>query len=204
MEKINWADYKGAANPVTEAYREIRTNLQNTNAKLIAFTSLTATTEQSKIVAGLAISLAQNGKHVLLADGNFAFPSHHILFDLPNEGLTDAVAAGKDLNGVIQHCLEQENLDIMVGGTSSLVGNQVFSDSVIQFFLSDVQARYDYIFMDMPPIDSGSDAIVVSPKVDGMVLVITRGVDRINALIDANEKLTKVGAHVLGCILDKV
>ena len=56
----------------------------------------------------------------------------------------------------------------------------------------------------MPSVETSVDILVTAPKTDGVLLVVTSGEDKLNALTETKIKLEKAGAKVLGCILDKV
>lgn len=207
MEKINWLDFKGEKNPITESYRTICTNLQaavDDTVKVIEITSPTANTDKSTVVAGLAITIAQAGKKVLVIDGDYFAPAQHVLFDLPNNGLTDGVASGADLYALCQHCMELENLNVLTNGTAKPVTGGLLETEAVQQFLTTARNEYDYILIDMPSAETSADALVTAPKTDGVLLVVTCGEDKLNALTETKTKLEKAGAKVLGCIVDKV
>ena len=115
MEKINWRDFHGAENPILDAYRVLRTNMLcvANNKKLLEFTSPVKDTENSAVVAGIAIVFAQAGYKTLLIDGNFANPSQHILFELAKPGIGEALGSNADLFNMIHHCTQLDRLDIL-------------------------------------------------------------------------------------------
>ena len=206
MEKINWLDFKGEKNSILEAYRTICANLQATagdNVKVIEITSPTAHTDKSTVVAGLAITMAQAGKKVLVIDGDYFAPAQHVLFDLPNSGLTDGIASGKDLHALCQCCMEQENLNVLTNGMAKPVMGVLLETEAVQQFLTAACTEYDYVLVDMPSAETSADVLVTAPKTDGVLLIVTSGEDKLNALTETKAKLEKAGAKVLGCILDK-
>ena len=208
MERINWTDFKGGANPLSEVYRIIRVNLQSAaaekKAKVIAFTATNIGTDANSIVAELAVSLALSGQRVLVVDCNLSQSSQHILFALPNQGLTESIAGGVDLHAMVQHCMEQERLDVLTAGASVANTEEILLNDKMLHFLSTVREEYDYVLLNMPPISQNTDAIAIGPKADGVVLVVACVKDKINAVNEAKRKLEQAGAKVLGCILDKV
>lgn len=207
MEKINWLNYKGEANPILEAFRTIRTNLLNTHLdsgiKLIEFTGASAVKQKSEVVAGIAIVLAQAGKKVLIIDGNISEPVQHILFGLSNQGITDCIVTGIDLHNKIQHCVEQEHLDILTSGNTLQGNGEILLEEEMQQFLCVAREEYDYILLDMPSLETVADAATISHCVDGVVLIMNSRNDKVNELRDAKRKLEKAGATLLGCILNK-
>jgi Mrp family chromosome partitioning ATPase len=64
--------------------------------------------------------------------------------------------------------------------------------------------EYDHIIVDTPPMLPFADALVLSARADGVILVTRSGVSRRKALIRAREVLTRSGANVLGFVLNAV
>ena len=208
MEKINWPDFKEKSNKFSEAYRAIRSNLlaaiTGREIQLIEITSPKANEDKSTVIAGLSIVLAQSGKKVLLVDYNFSAPMQHILFEIPNRGITNCLSAGESLRTGVQHCSQQEKLDILTSGSDSPSFKEIQKSEVVKDFLVTVRKEYEFILLDVPSLETAVDAMVIAPETDGVLLVVTSGVDRLNDLIDTKTKLEQAGATVLGCVLGKV
>ena len=93
MAEINLIAQYDKKSPISEAYRSIRTNLQFAGAgkkvKLVGFTSSIPAEGKSTTVSNLAITMAQDGKHILLIDCDMRKPVQHKLFGLSNRGLSN-------------------------------------------------------------------------------------------------------------------
>ena len=70
--------------------------------------------------------------------------------------------------------------------------------------LESVRQRTELVVIDTPPVLAVTDAVVLSPKVDGVLLVIKPGVTKIPMLKQAIEQLRQVGANILGVVLNDV
>ncbi|SFE59991.1 capsular exopolysaccharide family [Thermoanaerobacter thermohydrosulfuricus] len=70
--------------------------------------------------------------------------------------------------------------------------------------LSNIQKDYDYVFIDSPPVVTVTDAVVLAPVVDGVILVIQAGKTEIEAVSRAKEILESVKANILGVVLNRV
>ena len=67
-----------------------------------------------------------------------------------------------------------------------------------------VRERTDIILMDSPPVMAVTDAAVLAPRVDGVLLVVKPGSTKLAACRQAIDQLHRVGANVLGVVLNDV
>ena len=70
--------------------------------------------------------------------------------------------------------------------------------------LADLREKYDHIVIDTPPSLSVTDAVVLSPRADAVVLVIRSGQTTKQALRRSRDILTQVNAKVVGVLLNAV
>ena len=70
--------------------------------------------------------------------------------------------------------------------------------------LSELREQYDHIVIDTPPSLSVTDAVVLSPRADAVVLVIRSGQTTKQALRRARDILMQVNAQVAGVLLNAV
>lgn len=64
------------------------------------------------------------------------------------------------------------------------------------------RTEYDYIFIDAPPVLSVTDAAVLAPYCDGVVLVVRSGVTTKKSLTRAGEMFRRTHARVVGTVLN--
>lgn len=72
----------------------------------------------------------------------------------------------------------------------------------MQELLETVTHRFDVILLDTPPLMAASDAAILGPRVDGVLLVVRAGRIERAAGQHAVDQLQKVGAKVLGAVLN--
>jgi non-specific protein-tyrosine kinase len=58
--------------------------------------------------------------------------------------------------------------------------------------------------IDSPPLLPVTDAAVLAPRVDGVILVVKPGVTKLNACKHAVDQLRKVGSNVIGIVLNDI
>jgi Mrp family chromosome partitioning ATPase len=70
--------------------------------------------------------------------------------------------------------------------------------------LNELRQQFDHVVIDTPPTLSVTDAVVLSPRVDAIILVIRSGQTTKQALRRARDILMQVNAHVTGVLLNAV
>lgn len=164
MEEINLVTRYKAKSPFAEAYRAVRTNLQFSGAgsaiQCIIFTSAAPREGKSTTAANMAIMMAQDGKKVLLIDADMRKAVQHIIFNLPNKGLSNCISMNTPFEEVVQKGIAAPNLDILPGGPMPPNPAELLNSANMAALLRQVRNVYDYIFIDMPPIMVVTDAAV--------------------------------------------
>lgn len=88
---------------------------------------------------------------------------------------------------------------ILPPNPSELLGSQR-----MLFLLSHLQKRFDLLIIDSPPLLPASDALLIAPQTDGVVLIVKAGqVDR-NMISSVVEQLRSAKADILGVVLNHV
>lgn len=192
-----------------EAFRTLRTNIQFASVdkvvKRILFTSAEPEEGKSSTLANLAVSIAQAGKSVLIIDADLRNPTQHKIFGLPNQyGLTTTFALDEDESLVpfISKTMN-EGLDIITSGPippnpAELVGSQRMKQ-----VLQKATNSYEFVLIDSPPVLAVTDAAVLAQSVDGVILVLAAHEVKREHALRAKEQLQKVGAKILGIVLNK-
>ena len=70
--------------------------------------------------------------------------------------------------------------------------------------IEQLRQSFEYVVFDTPPVTAVTDASVLASRTDATVLVVEPGRTPIPALIHSLDSLNRVGAHVLGAVINKV
>lgn len=201
--------------PVAEAFRSVRTSIQFAGAdrpvKSILLTSPSPAEGKSLVAANLAVVLAQSHKQVILVDADMRRPTLHRIFALHNHrGVRDIffqLRLGQDrhanLAGILQNT-EIPGLKLLASGRLPPDPAELLGSEYMQDLLDLVRQEADYIVIDSPPLLAVTDAAVIAPRVDGVLLVIKPGGTRLAAAKEAAGQLRQVGAHLLGVLLNDI
>lgn len=192
--------------PASEAYRRLRTNVVFSNlddeVRAVVVTSPEPQDGKSRTAANLAVVLAGAGHRTLLLDADFRRPTLQRVFKLDSAaGLANLVMHDVDEADLAQPV---PNLWVVPAGPppanpSELLGSQQMAKLIERF-----REHFQFIVIDTPPVNSVTDAAVLSALVDGTILVVEHGRTSYPALGQAQESLDLVGAKVLGVVMNKV
>jgi len=189
-----------------ESYRALRTSLLLSSAEHAPRTMLVTSSHPAEgkttIVANTAISLAQTGARVVVLDADMRRPRCHKILNVKNEtGLSSYLARETTLDSVIQ---EQEipNLYVIAAGPVPPNPSELLSSTKLRGLIEELQARFDHVLIDSPPVINVTDALIISPLVDGVVIVVKSGHTPREAVMRAKQALGDVNAKVLGIVLN--
>lgn len=192
---------------ISEKFRGIRSNILFSNVdeevKTIVFTSEKPTAGKSTISANVAITYAQAGYKTLLIDGDMRKPSQHYIFNTNNvDGLSNLIIKKIDYYKAIQKT-DIQNLDILTAGPvppnpSELIGSETFLD-IFEY----LKKEYDFIVIDTPPVNTVTDAQLLSGIARYVVLIIDVEKNDKNEVKKGKSLVEKAGAKILGVVLNK-
>jgi capsular exopolysaccharide synthesis family protein len=93
---------------------------------------------------------------------------------------------------------------VLPAGTPPPNPAELLASSNMRDVLGQLREQYDHIVIDTPPSLSVTDAVVLSPRADAVVLVIRSGQTTKQALRRSRDILTQVNAKVVGVLLNAV
>lgn len=203
MEKL--VVYTQPTDPITEAYRVLCTNVMAGlgEKKLIEVVGISTNAGAGLVAANLAVAMAQAGHQTLVMDCNLRSPEQHLLFGLPNRGITEYLVSATSFTDFVQHTAQQ-NLQLLTAGTAVLNPVETLLSVPMKKLLNDVKAAYDVIILCVPVTGNTSDAIALGTLTDGAVLVIADKEDRVETALRTKESFIQADVDILGCILNKV
>jgi capsular exopolysaccharide synthesis family protein len=172
----------------------------------ILVTSAGAGEGKTTVTANLAASFAEQGKSVLVLSCDFRSPNIHKMFDVPNDkGLAEALRSHHDgrilANGHVKKTFIRE---IRVVPSSAGPDNPggLLSSHNMQEVLQEARENADVVLLDTPPILTGSEAAVLFPKIDAVLVVARLGTTTVELAERTSELLTRLGTPVVGVALN--
>jgi exopolysaccharide transport family protein len=194
---------------MAESYRALRTSLLLSNLgappKVIMVTSALPQEGKTTTSINCAVVLAQKGIRVLLIDADLRRPSIHKTLGMgPRSGLSNVLTGSATLETAITRSPILPNLDVLPAGTPPPNPAELLASTNMRDVLQELRGQYDHIVVDTPPTLSVTDAVVLSPRADAIVLVIRSGQTTKQALRRSRDILTQVNAKVSGVLLNAV
>lgn len=167
---------------VAENIRKLRAKILHPDneeqIRSILVTSTIAEEGKSFICANIGVSIAKSiERHALLVDCDMRRPNLTNLFGLkPDKGLTDYLQLGDPLPELI-HKTGLDKLSVISAGKPPENPAELLSADRMSAMIEEVTSRYDdrLIILDTPPYHAASETLVLSQKVDKVILVVRWG-----------------------------
>jgi succinoglycan biosynthesis transport protein ExoP len=194
---------------MAESYRALRTSLLLSSLgappRVIMVTSALPQEGKTTTSINVAVVLAQKGVRVLLIDADLRRPSIHKTLGLgPRSGLSNVLTGSTTLEQAITRTNILPNLYILPAGTPPPNPAELLASANMRDVLAQLREEYDHVVVDTPPSLSVTDAVVLSPRADAVILVIRSGQTTKQALRRSRDVLASVGAKVIGVLLNAV
>jgi tyrosine-protein kinase Etk/Wzc len=189
-----------------ESYRTLRTNVRYTRAgdgaREMVITSPGARDGKSITASNLAIAFAQQGLATALVDADMRRSVQHDAFNVGRDpGLADYLANGADLLDVTRRT-GVDGLRLVPSGARPPNPAELLDGPRMAEFLEEARERFDALVVDTPPTLVVTDAAVVGPHLEGVLLVVRADQTDREAAVDAMLQLRRVGCDVLGVVLN--
>lgn len=194
--------------PRSEAFRQLRTNLQFANvsgkAKSVLVTSSLPGEGKSTTASNLAIAMAQAGQSVCLVDADLRRPMVNEYLSLDrNVGLTTVLVGQADVNDVLQPWGDN-NLYVITSGQIPPNPSELLGSEEMEALLRRLENAFDAVIIDAPPLLPVTDAAVLAPNVGGVVVVVGTEKIKHHDLEKSLKALEMVKAELLGVVLNRL
>jgi tyrosine-protein kinase Etk/Wzc len=195
--------------PVTESYRTLRTNIiarkKPNQPMVLCLTSAAPKEGKTTSVANLGITIAQTEARVILVDMDLRRPMLSKLFGIAKEtGVADyLIDYDMKIEQIIKHS-KIPNLDIITSGFIPPNPSEIISSKRTDTFIEELRKRYDFILIDAPPVIAVTDALILTKKVDMMLLVVKIDYTERDIVKRSRELLANVGSDFTGAIANGI
>lgn len=197
------------ANPGSESYRILRTNIHfasiDTPLKTLLVASSSPGEGKTTTAVNLAFAMAMDGKKVILMDSDLRRPTIHKMLGLPTmPGLTDVLAGTAKLDDVLMQHSDMPNLMALSCGTLPPNPSELLGSRAFRSLMETLTTKSDMVVLDSPPVLAAADAQILASQVDGVVMVVETGETRKAAARQTLALLRHARANVLGVAYNKL
>ena len=197
--------------PVTEQYRTLRTNILalNTEKPLKVITISSSTHSEGKTITSinLAVSMAHDmdKKSILLIDADMRRARINSYLGVkPEAGLSDVLNNEAKIEDVLISIEGINNLTILPAGKRTKNPAELLASLNMKKLLNLLKGKYDYVVFDTPPIIPVTDACILGPQTDGVIMIIQAGKTQKGVVQHSQHLLKQSHSKLLGCILTNI
>jgi succinoglycan biosynthesis transport protein ExoP len=208
-----------------ETFRMLRTNLDfallNRDVQTIMVTSAVQQEGKSTTIANLAVALARAGKRVVLVDLDLRRPFLDRFFHIDGPGITQVALKHASLNQALKtiaimdvprgrrngngngngHGAIKGVLQVLPAGPIPPDPGEFVATNALGGILEELRDGFDVVLIDAPPALAVGDAMTLSAKVDGLIVVTRVKTVRRQMMTELARLLGTVPADVLGFVL---
>lgn len=197
-----------------EAIKSLRTSLMfgmpakskaGLRAQVILITGESPEVGKSFISSNLSEVFSQLDKKVLIIDADMRLGELHKVFNMSqDDGLADYFQQDSHTLADIIHSTSLDNADFIPRGKKPHNPASLLSSDKFRTLMTELNAHYDYIIIDSPPVLAASDALALAQYAD-KVLMVTRYDKSIEGqMVYAINQLNKANIRVDGIVLNDV
>lgn len=193
----------------TEAYKLLRTNLMfalpdQGKCRVVGVTSALRAEGKSTLTINLAYTIAQAGHRVLLIDGDMRLPTVAKRLNLPQKpGLSNLLAGLCSEEEAVQTSDLMDNLKVITAGDIPPNPSELLSSDRMETVLHHFSSQFDFILLDLPPVNAVADGLVISKLADGMIFVVCRGYCEKKPLEAALRNMKYLNIKILGFVMTR-
>jgi len=192
-----------------EAYRALRTSLVFTSGgestRIITCTSAQPLEGKTTTACNLAMVLAFGGSRVLLIDADMRRPGVHKALKISNTvGLSHLLVGQARVREAIQRTSDPNFCVMTAGRTPPNPSELLSSERMKQLIANLKQGPFDWVVIDTPPVLAVTDAVILTPLVDGVTFVLGAEMTRRRLAERAVQMLMVSRPKVVGAVLNRV
>lgn len=194
----------------SEAYNVLRTNIilslpHKHRGNIVGTTSSAPHEGKSYTSVNLSYALAKNGMRTLLVSADMRKPTVESYYEVPMApGLSNLLVGSvppESLMKVIRPLPEySENLYILPAGDIPPNPSELLGSESMKELTQKLTTLFDYVIVDLPPVTTVADPVVVAPYLDGILIVVNHAYTRRQSLIQALKQLRFSNVRILGFV----
>ena len=198
--------FRNPTSRAAECCRSIRTNILFSSAdrpmNTITVSSPRPREGKTTTTIYMGTIMAQSGQRVLLVDTDLRRPRLHKSLGVSKQrGLTNLILGDATFDDVIK-TTDIPNLFVLPCGPLPPNPAELLLSNRFKQVLAELEARFDRILLDSPPVLAVTDAVVLARLSSGVMLVAQAGKTLLDDVGHSARQFRDVDAPILGVILN--
>lgn len=176
--------------------------MKDKNLKSILITAASPLEGSTTITANLVNFLSNKAGHkVMVIDANLKAPSMHKVFNISDgAGLANVLEGKIPLDKAVKDL--SSNLTVLPAGNTSLNPTPLLDSTRMSHVIKTAKEMNELVFIDYANLKSFKDACVLSPYLDGIILVVNEGKTRHQVIKTLIAPLKHKKANLIGVVLN--
>ncbi len=190
-----------------EAYRLLRTNLifsfaGENKGRAIGIVSTVKGEGKTTTAINLSYVLAENGAKVCLVEADMRMPTVNKRLDIEvKSGLSELLTGQTTVEECIQtRQFKQCAFQMITAGRFPPNPAELLASTQMRELLEKLRSEYDFIIVDLPPVEIVSDPVIVGVLLDGVIIAVGQGVCKKKHLKNAMRQFNMANIRVLGFV----
>jgi capsular exopolysaccharide synthesis family protein len=159
---------------------------------------------KSRTSACLALTMAREGKKVILVELDLRRPTLEGLWNVSSPGLTSVLDGKARLEDAIKTCEGNENISLLPAGKPSANPVELIRGPQLGEIIKSLRDKYDIVLVDSPPVLLTPDTLKVASLLDGVLFVVQAESAPKTLIRRALDQMTRGSVKVLGLVLNRV
>jgi len=211
LEQLEMIVYTSPQSKISEAFRVLKTSVlyslrDHRPPKALMVTSTQPLEGKTTISSNLALTMVQSGLKVILVDADLRRPSIHKVFlkDINGgPGLSSYLNGSSGMDNIVYKA-GIDGLDIIPAGPIMPNPADLIDSKRMKDLIDNLVKKYDNVILDGIPVMELADARLLSRQVDSVLLVASVGIVDREGLRNSMEDLIKVGARIIGVVVNRL
>jgi tyrosine-protein kinase Etk/Wzc len=192
-----------------EAFRKLRTNISfarpDAPPRVMVFTSPAPGDGKSTSVMNLAVALVQQGKKVIVIDGDMRRGGLHTMLNgRQTPGLSEMLVGQADFDAACQSLAMEPfgTVDLLATGVVPPNPAELLASPRFRELIEILRPSYDAVLIDSPPVNLVTDAAIIGRETDGAILVARAAKTTRGELSHAASQLRQIQVPITGLVLN--
>lgn len=198
------------SSPIGEQYKIVRMNIQSLNRtksyKTFVVTSSISGEGKTVTSVNIAIMMAHdlNNKNILLIDADMRKGKVAKYVGLnKSPGLSEILKGDVEPDATFVSP-NIENLTIIPSGATPRNPAELLGSKKMKMVLESLKSRFDYIFIDSPPVMPLADPCILGAMADGVIMVVQAGRTQRDMIKHSEQRLLQSHANMAGYVMTNV